>query len=160
MATGMGGYTMTTRYFNLYIYLIPSLYSTKPLKWNDGRRGKDGWNRWTRRRKWYRDAELVEVPAGLDETDATEVGTAPPAIDDTHSPEYRQTIKDSDDASSSQGGRRRKVFRKNSRTSAKSSVSRQYVGASEDEAEHRKLVPHHDANGNWGVGDEIKMGLG
>ncbi|KAJ5092102.1 hypothetical protein NUU61_006972 [Penicillium alfredii] len=31
-------------------------------KWSDGRRGQDGWDRYTRRRKWYRDAELVEVP--------------------------------------------------------------------------------------------------
>ncbi|KJR87730.1 Integral peroxisomal membrane peroxin family protein [Sporothrix schenckii 1099-18] len=30
-------------------------------KWQGGRRGQDGWTRWTRRRKWYRDAELVEV---------------------------------------------------------------------------------------------------
>ncbi|CAK7197942.1 hypothetical protein SEUCBS139899_000593 [Sporothrix eucalyptigena] len=32
-------------------------------KWQGGRRGMDGWTRWTRRRKWYRDAELVEVDA-------------------------------------------------------------------------------------------------
>ncbi|KAL1968541.1 hypothetical protein VTN77DRAFT_1751 [Rasamsonia byssochlamydoides] len=30
-------------------------------KWQDGRRGQDGWGRYTRRRKWFRDAELVEV---------------------------------------------------------------------------------------------------
>ncbi|KAH7311554.1 integral peroxisomal membrane peroxin-domain-containing protein [Stachybotrys elegans] len=30
-------------------------------KWQNGRRGVDGWGRWTRRRKWYRDAELAEV---------------------------------------------------------------------------------------------------
>ncbi|PSR84047.1 integral peroxisomal membrane peroxin-domain-containing protein [Coniella lustricola] len=30
-------------------------------KWQFGRRGQDGWGRWTRRRKWYRDAELVEI---------------------------------------------------------------------------------------------------
>ncbi|KAI8961312.1 Pex24p-domain-containing protein [Daldinia sp. FL1419] len=30
-------------------------------KWQNGRRGNDGWGRWTRRRKWYRDAELVET---------------------------------------------------------------------------------------------------
>ncbi|KID92762.1 peroxisomal membrane protein PEX31 [Metarhizium guizhouense ARSEF 977] len=30
-------------------------------KWQYGRRGQDGWVKWTRRRKWYRDAELVEV---------------------------------------------------------------------------------------------------
>ena len=31
------------------------------MQWNDGRRGQDGWGRYTRRRKWCRDAELVEV---------------------------------------------------------------------------------------------------
>ncbi|KAK8029745.1 hypothetical protein PG993_011036 [Apiospora rasikravindrae] len=36
-------------------------------KWNNGRRGADGWGRWTRRRKWYRDAELVEVNGGSEE---------------------------------------------------------------------------------------------
>ena len=30
-------------------------------KWRDGRRGQDGWGRYTRRRKWLRDAELVDV---------------------------------------------------------------------------------------------------
>jgi hypothetical protein len=40
-------------------------------KWRDGRRGQDGWGRYTRRRKWYRDAELVEA------TPSTEVTPAP-----------------------------------------------------------------------------------
>jgi len=30
-------------------------------KWHDGRRGRDGWGRYTRRRKWTRDAELVDI---------------------------------------------------------------------------------------------------
>ena len=30
-------------------------------KWRDGRRGQDGWGRYTRRRKWIRDAELVDA---------------------------------------------------------------------------------------------------
>jgi hypothetical protein len=30
-------------------------------KWRDGRRGQDGWGRYTRRRKWLRDAELIDV---------------------------------------------------------------------------------------------------
>ncbi|QBZ61846.1 hypothetical protein PoMZ_08804 [Pyricularia oryzae] len=30
-------------------------------KWQNGKRGQDSWGRWTRRRKWYRDAELVEI---------------------------------------------------------------------------------------------------
>ncbi|KAK4165629.1 integral peroxisomal membrane peroxin-domain-containing protein [Cladorrhinum sp. PSN259] len=36
-------------------------------KWQHGRRGQDGWGRWTRRRKWYRDAELVEADMVDDE---------------------------------------------------------------------------------------------
>ncbi|KAF2790641.1 Pex24p-domain-containing protein [Melanomma pulvis-pyrius CBS 109.77] len=45
-------------------------------KWRDGRRGQDGWGRYTRRRKWFRDAELVEV------TPSTEVTPMPtPKLD-------------------------------------------------------------------------------
>ncbi|TRX89044.1 hypothetical protein FHL15_010063 [Xylaria flabelliformis] len=44
-------------------------------KWQNGRRGNDGWGRWTRRRKWYRDAELVEV---LEEEDLP--SPPPPAL--------------------------------------------------------------------------------
>lgn len=38
------------------------------IQWRDGRRGVDGWGRYTRRRKWYRDAELVEVTPSTDIT--------------------------------------------------------------------------------------------
>jgi hypothetical protein len=42
---------------------------TNRSQWNDGRRGQDGWDRYTRRRKWYRDAELVDTqPDGPSET--------------------------------------------------------------------------------------------
>ncbi|GKZ20145.1 peroxisome-protein [Aspergillus brasiliensis] len=37
-------------------------------QWNDGRRGQDGWDRYTRRRKWCRDAELVEIPSAGEST--------------------------------------------------------------------------------------------
>ncbi|KFA55871.1 hypothetical protein S40293_06949 [Stachybotrys chartarum IBT 40293] len=41
-------------------------------KWQNGRRGSDGWGRWTRRRKWYRDGELVEVdPSEIHELEST-----------------------------------------------------------------------------------------
>lgn len=43
----------------------------KTSQWRDGRRGVDGWGRYTRRRKWYRDAELVES------TPSTEVTPVP-----------------------------------------------------------------------------------
>ncbi|KJZ78537.1 hypothetical protein HIM_01928 [Hirsutella minnesotensis 3608] len=46
-------------------------------KWNNGRRGVDGWGKWTRRRKWYRDAELVEVDtADDDQTRSKASGTS------------------------------------------------------------------------------------
>ncbi|KAB5566241.1 integral peroxisomal membrane peroxin-domain-containing protein [Coniochaeta sp. 2T2.1] len=47
-------------------------------KWQNGRRGQDGWGRWTRRRKWYRDAELVEV-----EEDDVSSGAAPGSAEAT-----------------------------------------------------------------------------
>jgi hypothetical protein len=39
-------------------------------QWRDGRRGQDGWGRYTRRRKWYRDAELVEATPSTETTPA------------------------------------------------------------------------------------------
>lgn len=45
-------------------------------KWQNGRRGTDGWGRWTRRRKWYRDAELVEIT----EEDSPLASPPPPAL--------------------------------------------------------------------------------
>jgi hypothetical protein len=57
------------------------------MQWQNGRRGLDGWARWTRRRKWYRDAELVEVDestAQAHELDAIEKPiAAKPAIQTT-----------------------------------------------------------------------------
>ncbi|PUU82551.1 integral peroxisomal membrane peroxin-domain-containing protein [Tuber borchii] len=38
-------------------------------QWRDGRRGVDGWGKYTRRRKWYRNAELVE-DLGSDTSDS------------------------------------------------------------------------------------------
>ncbi|KAK8859653.1 Pex24p-domain-containing protein [Apiospora arundinis] len=46
-------------------------------KWNNGRRGADGWGRWTRRRKWYRDAELVEVNDEADQISESSTPAVP-----------------------------------------------------------------------------------
>ncbi|KAK8001270.1 integral peroxisomal membrane peroxin [Apiospora marii] len=46
-------------------------------KWNNGRRGADGWGRWTRRRKWYRDAELVEVNPEVEELSGSSTPAEP-----------------------------------------------------------------------------------
>ncbi|KAH7175849.1 integral peroxisomal membrane peroxin-domain-containing protein [Dactylonectria macrodidyma] len=94
-------------------------------KWQNGQRGQDGWSRWTRRRKWYRDAELVEVdqshlPHELDASEpnpasastpslaiprdkATSDRAAPSSRSDTALPLVDQTIAEdlsTDDASS------------------------------------------------------------
>jgi Integral peroxisomal membrane peroxin len=37
-------------------------------KWNDGKRDADSWGKFTRRRKWYRDAELVEITSSTEVT--------------------------------------------------------------------------------------------
>lgn len=60
--------------FPIHPSSTPSTSSTRRLtftQWRDGHRGKDGWGRYTRRRKWYRDAELVES------TPSTEVTPVP-----------------------------------------------------------------------------------
>ena len=54
-------------------------------KWQDGRR-EDGWGRYTRKRKWYRDAELVEVTPSTEVTPAvTPVVGVSDAEDDANS---------------------------------------------------------------------------
>lgn len=55
-------------------------------KWKDGRRGTDGWGRYTRRRKWYRDAELVEI------TPSTEITPSlTPTVDQSESEAQSET---------------------------------------------------------------------
>lgn len=41
-----------------------------------------------------------------------------------------------------------------------SSSSRSYREGSEDEAADRHHPYHYERGGDWGVGDEVKMGLG
>jgi len=127
-------------------------------KWNDGRR-QDGWGRYTRRRKWYRDAELVEV-AGIPEIDSSQATLVPgserasmEAPSDVSHP-----TKDVDDSSSSQA-RKRGYFKKGSRSSG-SGHAPSNVFSSEDEAEHHPLSARQDRDGDWGIGDDVTMGLG
>lgn len=131
-------------------------------KWNDGRRGQDGWGRYTRRRKWYRDAELVETSpdTGLDGSTDTLVpsnnGTAPSEA----LPGYSQAVKDSSDSSSSQIRRRGFFRRRASGSSAQSSGD--FSGTStlrDDDHDTQQLPSHQERNGYWGVGDDVRMGL-
>ncbi|KAL8926959.1 MAG: hypothetical protein Q9172_001552 [Xanthocarpia lactea] len=128
-------------------------------KWNDGRRGQDGWGRYTRRRKWYRDAELVEIPESeMTSSTATLVPDAPNKGSTIASSGASHVSKESDDSNSNQK-RRQGFLRRGSKSSSQSAT---YSGSSTlgtDEDDHRIPI-HQERDGDWGVGDDIKMGLG
>ncbi|EGE78594.2 integral peroxisomal membrane protein [Blastomyces dermatitidis ATCC 18188] len=68
-------------------------------KWNDGRRGQDGWGRYTRRRKWCRDAELVEI------SPSSEITPPPsPTLEKGPSPSPSQQNRPKDDDITSETG--------------------------------------------------------
>lgn len=128
-------------------------------KWNDGRRGQDGWGRYTRRRKWYRDAELVEIPESeMASSVATLVPDTPSKGSAGGSSQASQLSKDSDDSSSSHN-RKRGFLRRGSRSSAQSGTYSASTALGTDEDDHRIPIDH-ERNPDWGVGDDIKMGLG
>ncbi|KAK4149042.1 integral peroxisomal membrane peroxin-domain-containing protein [Chaetomidium leptoderma] len=178
-------------------------------KWQNGRRGQDGWGRWTRRRKWYRDAELVEADDVLDEESTANVttnrpeqskapkppqGLAPtpavPTVDLTpsspdmafsppssihhQSPDVgdrdKKREEEHDAASMLSTSSRSARFthrRRLTDTSHRSSRSRRtsLAASSEDDAAmlgtqaRRALEETGGEVGNWGVGDEVRMGL-
>jgi hypothetical protein len=58
-------------------------------KWNDGKRDADSWGKYTRRRKWYRDAELVEITSSTEVTpNATPNETA--ALSEAENPDDKK----------------------------------------------------------------------
>ena len=133
-------------------------------KWNDGRRGQDGWGRYTRRRKWYRDAELVDTSqeTNLDGSTDTIRAASTPSRSTGASLHKSTPSKDGDDSSSSQTKRRGFFKRRGSGRSAQSSsdFSGTTTVANEDNDDHI-LPPHHQQSDDWGVGgDDVKMGLG
>ncbi|OCK86311.1 Pex24p-domain-containing protein [Lepidopterella palustris CBS 459.81] len=142
-------------------------------KWRDGRRGLDGWGRYTRRRKWYRDAELVEI------TPSTEISPSPtpkvnpagdvalsevesvPELKDAPQ-EYTPTAKDDTDATSSKS-RKRLWFRKNDRPGSDKSATIASSGSIDldrrsDDDVHTPL--RQERENEWGLGDDARMELG
>ncbi|KAF2145060.1 uncharacterized protein K452DRAFT_265660 [Aplosporella prunicola CBS 121167] len=136
-------------------------------KWRDGRRGQDGWGRYTRRRKWCRNAELVEV------TPSTEITPMPTPKVEPEEPtfseadtaqerppsEYSISMKDDD----SKIRKRRWFGRRPSRAaSEKSNVDSFESGDLElrsDEEDVHTPLRYHQREGEWGLGDEARMGL-
>lgn len=143
-------------------------------KWRDGRRGKDGWGRYTRRRKWCRDAELVEVTPSTEitpsptpklqpESDGEKVGAESEATDKANGKPTSASTTDLKDDSSSSQSRKKYWFKRSSQpTSEKSTpVSSGSTRLDDDEDEvhspYRQTSSHQET---WGLGDDAQMELG
>ncbi|KAH0154639.1 Pex24p-domain-containing protein, partial [Aureobasidium melanogenum] len=166
-------------------------------KWRDGRRGQDGWGRYTRRRKWLRDAELIDVvpeeekPTPTPAPQTTEKPKPPPtpprptpsrnqssnltqALKNTpqhaHTPSMTtsSTITTSSDIASPSSSYKRKSWlpgSAGSRPRATSSASGSTEGRKSRAAmENDDVVPPvtrlKNDEADWGLGDDVSMGLG
>ena len=149
-------------------------------KWNDGRRDADSWGRYTRRRKWYRDAELVEI------TPSTEVTPSPTpnpqanpdqAVQSEAEEENSSRIPGQptlpgksgppDEDSASVKSKKKGWFGKKERrlsngsSDKKSSLSIRSDGPEEDYLDEWKSRERDDGSRNvYGLGEDAVMGLG
>ncbi|KAK1836747.1 integral peroxisomal membrane peroxin-domain-containing protein [Podospora conica] len=152
-------------------------------KWQNGRRGQDGWGRWTRRRKWFRDAELVEAEATPTPTATPVINQPPPRTDrPTATSSYLQDLEEHDEgeggdndgasmlSSSSRSTNNAPRFKSAAGGHHRRHRSRRASGAAngdngEDDAAAalgtQVGLAMQDAGrvGSWGVGDEVRMGL-
>jgi hypothetical protein len=162
---------------------------TKCHQWRDGRRGQDGWGRYTRRRKWYRDAELVEA------TPSTEVTPVPTPkynpIEDTADPdpnhlarlssnlsvpssteptlvddhEYAASVVSDTDGASTKS--KRSWFKKKRSKSTSGSVSNATIASStstnvsqrSDEDDLHSPLERTVREDEWRLGDDIRQHL-
>ncbi|KAI3321393.1 Pex24p-domain-containing protein [Xylariaceae sp. AK1471] len=157
-------------------------------KWQNGRRGSDGWGRWTRRRKWYRDAELVEVsddelpsppPPELPARPQPAASSADLSVLSTSIPETTTSedkVKGEEDdavsllSTSSKSARfrlpgpslRRRTTggtQRSRRASETASLRSNDDDSTLDPALELEIHGHQRDQGQWGIGDEAQMGL-
>ncbi|CAJ2504637.1 Uu.00g120310.m01.CDS01 [Anthostomella pinea] len=166
-------------------------------KWQNGRRGSDGWGRYTRRRKWYRDAELVEAPteppsptppelparprpvppSAPEKVDSSAVSTSYPdtSTSDPEKDRDRDKPKSEDDdvsmlSTSSKSARfrfpgpslRRRTTGNSHRTRRTSEAAS--LRSNDDEstltpALELEIQGYQKGQDQWGIGDELQMGL-
>ncbi|KZF22880.1 Pex24p-domain-containing protein [Xylona heveae TC161] len=143
-------------------------------KWHDGRRGQDGWGRYTRRRKWYRDAELVETSPGDNSNEpASKVpsqaskGAESASEDGKGSNEIlmdANPAQKGDDGTIESRSRKKGWFRRSSKGSTTSdgkAASGASVALSDtNEDDHHDIHQEPTREVDWGVGDDARMGLG
>ena len=144
----------------------------------DGRRGQDGWGRYTRRRKWYRDAELVETSGdseqqqqrmdGSTNTINTTTISQQPTRAEPMSPPTTPVAATREGDNASQTRKRGSWFR-TSRTSTLSGGGSGDFSGSErstlrgtEEEDVAELPPgsKEQQARDWEIDDDVKMGLG
>ncbi|KAI9756934.1 MAG: peroxisome- protein [Lichina confinis] len=144
-------------------------------KWRDGRR-QDGWGRYTRRRKWCKDAELVEISPSVDcptvSVQDDDTATSRASVDDATS--VRAVVTDNTTSSA----RKRNWFKSGHRGSIGAATGRhriyhdayfeeRSVAGSDDgsiyaepDTESRAPTSFAAEANSWVVGDDVRMGLG
>ncbi|KAI5919555.1 integral peroxisomal membrane peroxin-domain-containing protein [Camillea tinctor] len=129
-------------------------------KWQNGRRGADGWGRWTRRRKWYRDAELIEKVPMASTTDENHSHSSTAALSTSSDMERdttgksRQQPTDTDDtasvlSSSSKSGRFSLLRRRAAApmTNNNNNNSQNTISSSPGSSSHHHHHHHHHHHG-------------
>ncbi|KAI5201164.1 Pex24p-domain-containing protein [Aureobasidium subglaciale] len=163
-------------------------------KWRDGRRGQDGWGRYTRRRKWLRDAELVDVvpeeekptPAAKKEkkkppptpprptpsrnhSNLTQALKDAPQHAPTPSMTTASTITTGSDVGSPSSSYKRKSWLPGSSAGSRNRATSSASGSTEGKMSRAALgtddvVPPvarlKNDEADWGLGDDVSMGLG
>ncbi|KAK8212592.1 integral peroxisomal membrane peroxin-domain-containing protein [Phyllosticta capitalensis] len=144
-------------------------------KWRDGRQGQDGWGRYTRRRKWCRDAELVELTSSAEptpvptprptDTESIAPSEVDPSRSETNLTERTDSIRD--DAQSDGKVRRRTWFGQrraskaaSERSNASGSVKSMELELRDDEDDVHTPLKYQDQSSEYGLGDDARMGLG
>jgi hypothetical protein len=148
-------------------------------KWRDGRRGKDGWGRYTRRRKWCRDAELVETTPSTENTPSLTPQPEEVDDDDTTLAESTATIlapsvastaieddESADNSSTGASKAKKRWFRRSSHaasqksnTGTSSSVSSSLRSYLDEDDVHRPLHQSLSREDSWGLGEDASMQL-
>ena len=157
-------------------------------KWHDARRGQDGWGRYTRRRKWIRDAELIDADPDSPSNRAPEEPAAKqaeskspiPVLDGNAPPE--PTFVTGSDVGSPPGigspGRHRRAWFGRDRTArdtqdgrGRSSEGGSFSGSlGSRSGKSRRAADEDDVltpterlrerEVEWGLGDDVSMELG
>ncbi|KAF4968793.1 hypothetical protein FSARC_3820 [Fusarium sarcochroum] len=123
-------------------------------KWQNGQRGQDGWSRWTKRRKWYRDAELVEVNQSEDTQEPDKEVKESPSVAKLRSQPYNSSNEtmvptrnteqaqsedlSNDDASSKAGDDSLSVHSTSSRSFFRSPLMRKRIAADRSGADNKE----------------------